>query len=108
MSDRLTVGRNLVREPRGGRTRGRPSVRIIRLNDKLGVDVDVGDQPAGQPSRTKPQGQNEKGASMCRSSPFRSTVCTCYIRGLDMCKVLSKQSIPSHFEHELHYRFGYM
>ena len=32
------------------------------MNDELGVDVDVGGQPAGLPSRTKPQGQDEKGA----------------------------------------------
>ena len=31
------------------------------MNDELSVAVDVGGQPAGRPSRTKPQGQNEKG-----------------------------------------------
>jgi len=32
------------------------------LNEVLGIDVEVGGQPAGLRSRTKPQGQDEKGA----------------------------------------------
>ena len=69
---------------------------------------------------------------MYRSSPFRSTLNTGYITGLDMCKVCTeavhsgalwtrvtlhvwtcvkyvpKQSIPEHFEHGLHYMFGHV
>ena len=32
------------------------------MNDVLGIDVEAGGQPAGLRSRTKPQGQDEKGA----------------------------------------------
>ena len=32
------------------------------MNEVLGIDVEVGGQPAGLRSRTKPQGQDEKGA----------------------------------------------
>ena len=70
--------------------------------------------------------------SMYRSSPFRSTLNTSYITGLDMWKVCTeavhsvelwtratsqvwtcgkyvpKQSIPQIFEHELHHRFGHV
>ena len=69
---------------------------------------------------------------MYRSSPFRSTLNTGYITGLGMCEVcteavhsvalwtrvapqlwtcvkyLPKQSIPLHFEHELHHSFGHV
>ena len=69
---------------------------------------------------------------VCRSSPFRSTLNTGYITGLDNCKVCTEavhsvalltrgtlqvwtcvkyvpmQSIPSHFEPGLHYRFGHV
>ena len=33
-----------------------------------------------------------------------------YIRGLGMCKVCTEavHSIPKHFEHELHQRFGHV
>ena len=71
-------------------------------------------------------------SSMYRSSPFRSTLNTGYITGLDMCQVCTeavhsvalwtrvtsqvwtcvkyvpKQSIPQHFEHGLHHRFGHV
>ena len=70
--------------------------------------------------------------SMYRSSPFRSTLNTSYITALDICEVCTeavhsvalwtrvtsqlwacvkyvpKQSIPYHFEHELHHRFGHV
>ena len=69
---------------------------------------------------------------MYLSSPFRSTLNTSYITGLDMCNVCTqavhsvalwtrvtsqvwtcvkyvpKQSIPQHFEHEFHHRFGHV
>ena len=60
VGDRQTVGRNLVCEPQGQDER---TARCYhQLDDELGVDVDVGGQPAGQLSRTKPQGKDEMGA----------------------------------------------
>ena len=46
--------------------------------------------------------------SVKTSCPFRSTLNTDYITGLDMCKVCTEAVQAVHFEHGLHYRFGHV
>ena len=64
--DRPTVGLILVQQPRG------EDERKARCEDQqfevLGIDVEVRGQPAGPHSRTKPRGQDEKGAMAGTSS----------------------------------------
>ena len=64
--DRPTVGLILVQQPRG------EDERKARCEDQqfevLGSDVEVGGQPAGPHSRTKPRGQDEKGVMAGTSS----------------------------------------
>ena len=47
-------------------------------------------------------------ALFVKSSFGICTVNTNYITGLDIVKYVPKQSIPEHFEHELHHRFGHV
>ena len=43
-----------------------------------------------------------------RSNPFRSTLNTGYITGLDMCTVCTEAVHSVALEHGLHYRFGHV